>query len=92
MRSLRFGGRALLPDAEERDDSQDANRSRVGPPSVKVPGLPQAVLVLTNTIMHRTKVPIRTWLFVLFEMSAGKNGMALARLTQVPRLLVLRGI
>jgi transposase-like protein len=32
--------------------------------------------VLTGTIMHRTKVPIRTWLFVLFEMSASKNGMA----------------
>jgi transposase-like protein len=32
--------------------------------------------VLTNTIMHRTKVPIRTWLFVLFEMSASKNGLA----------------
>src|SRR4029077_13930413 len=32
--------------------------------------------VLTGTIMHRTKVPIRTWLFVLFEMSASKNGVA----------------
>jgi transposase-like protein len=32
--------------------------------------------VLTGTIMHGTKVPIRTWLFVMFEMSASKNGMA----------------
>lgn len=32
--------------------------------------------VLTGTIMHGTKIPIRTWLFVLFEMSASKNGLA----------------
>lgn len=32
--------------------------------------------VLTGTVMHRTKVPVRTWLFVMFEMSASKNGVA----------------
>jgi transposase-like protein len=32
--------------------------------------------VLTGTVLHRTKVPVRIWLFVLFEMCAAKNGLA----------------
>jgi transposase-like protein len=32
--------------------------------------------VLTNTIMHGTKIPVRTWVFVIFEMCASKNGVA----------------
>ncbi len=32
--------------------------------------------VLTNTIMHGTKIPVRTWVFVLYEMCACKNGIA----------------
>jgi transposase-like protein len=32
--------------------------------------------VLTNTVMHGTKVPIRTWLFVMLEMAASKNSVA----------------
>jgi transposase-like protein len=32
--------------------------------------------VLTNTIMHGTKISIRTWVFVLYEMSASKNGVS----------------
>jgi transposase-like protein len=32
--------------------------------------------VLTGTIFHRTKIPVRTWLFVIFEMCASKNGVA----------------
>ena len=31
---------------------------------------------MTGTIFHGSKVPLRTWLFVLFEMCAAKNGMA----------------
>jgi len=31
---------------------------------------------MTGTIFHGSKVPLRTWLFVLFEMCANKNGMA----------------
>lgn len=29
-----------------------------------------------GTVMHRTKLPIATWLFVMFEMVASKNGVA----------------
>lgn len=32
--------------------------------------------VLTGTIFHGTKVPIRTWLMVIFEMCSSKNGVA----------------
>ena len=32
--------------------------------------------VLTGTIFHGTKIPIRTWLMVLFEASSSKNGIA----------------
>src|SRR5215212_2267727 len=32
--------------------------------------------VLTGTIFHGTKIPLRTWLFVVYEMCASKNGVA----------------
>lgn len=32
--------------------------------------------VLTGTIFHGTKIPVRTWVLVIFEMCASKNGVA----------------
>jgi len=32
--------------------------------------------VLTGTMMHATKVPVRTWILVIFDMMADKNGMS----------------
>lgn len=32
--------------------------------------------VLTGTVMHGTKIPVRTWLFVMFEIASNKNGIA----------------
>ena len=32
--------------------------------------------VLTGTVMHGSKIPIRTWVFVFFEMCSNKNGIA----------------
>src|ERR1019366_3791843 len=32
--------------------------------------------VLTDTIFHGSKIPIRTWVFVIFEMASSKNGVA----------------
>ena len=32
--------------------------------------------VLTGTIFHGSKIPVRTWLFVIFEMCAAKNGVS----------------
>jgi transposase-like protein len=32
--------------------------------------------VLTGTIFHGTKIPVRTWLFVIFDMCSAKNGIS----------------
>src|SRR5258708_4737036 len=32
--------------------------------------------VLTGTVMHGTKIAIRKWVFVIFEMIASKNGIS----------------
>ncbi|MBM6401666.1 IS1595 family transposase [Phycicoccus sonneratiae] len=32
--------------------------------------------VLTGTIFHGTKIPVRTWLFVIVDMCSAKNGMS----------------
>jgi transposase-like protein len=32
--------------------------------------------VLTGTIFHGTKIPVRKWIFVVFEMASSKNGVA----------------
>jgi len=32
--------------------------------------------VTTNTMMHATKIPLRTWCLVIFEMCASKNGVS----------------
>lgn len=32
--------------------------------------------VTTNTVMHGSKVPIRTWVFIWFELCASKNGVS----------------
>jgi transposase-like protein len=32
--------------------------------------------VLTGTMMHGTKIPLRTWVFVIFELCSSKNGVA----------------
>src|SRR5205807_430266 len=32
--------------------------------------------VLTDTIMHGSKIPVRTWVMVMVEMSSDKNGMS----------------
>lgn len=32
--------------------------------------------VLTGTIFHGTKIPVRTWVFVVFELCSSKNGVA----------------
>jgi transposase-like protein len=32
--------------------------------------------VLTNTIMHRSKISVRAWVFTMYEMCASKNGVS----------------
>lgn len=32
--------------------------------------------VLTGTIFHGTKIPVRTWVFIVFDMASSKNGVS----------------
>ena len=32
--------------------------------------------VLTGTMMHATKIPVRTWVLVIFDMMSAKNGIS----------------
>jgi transposase-like protein len=32
--------------------------------------------VLTGTVLHGSKIPVRTWVLVMFEMASSKNGMS----------------
>src|SRR5260221_2958849 len=36
----------------------------------------QKFSVLTGTVMHGSKIPVRTWMLVIFEMASNKNGIA----------------
>lgn len=36
----------------------------------------QKFSVLTGTVMHGSKIPVRTWVLVIFEMASNKNGIA----------------
>jgi transposase-like protein len=36
----------------------------------------QQFSVLTGSALHGTKIPVRTWVFVIFEMCASKNGIS----------------
>ena len=42
--------------------------------------------VLTGTIFHGTKIPVRTWVFVVFEMCSSKNGVAAREIERKYRL------
>jgi transposase-like protein len=42
----------------------------------KCAGCRKQFSVLTGTVFHGSKVPVRTWLFVVFEMCASKNGVS----------------
>lgn len=57
-----------------------SRKTRTGSMSVrrvwKCRGCRKQFSVLTGTIFHGTKIPVRTWLFVIFEMCASKNGVA----------------
>ena len=72
---LRSEGRLLHPSAEwGLSAHQDGHSDGTAP--WKCAACRKQFSVITNTVMHGTKVPIRTWVFVLLEMVASKNGVA----------------
>jgi transposase-like protein len=59
-------------DAERRTRTGTTSQRRVW----KCRACRKQFSVLTGTIFHGTKIPIRTWVFVVFEMASSKNGVA----------------
>ena len=61
-------------------DGTDSRRTRTGTSSQrrvwKCATCRKQFSVLTGTVFHGSKISIRTWLFVLFEMCASKNGVS----------------
>lgn len=84
---LRWGGMPYCPHCGSTRvyyirpiDGTAARRTRAGSISErrvwKCGGCRKQFSVLTGTIFHGSKIPVKTWLFVVFEMCASKNGIA----------------
>ena len=87
LEELRWAGRAICPHCGEdercfflRPANGVSRRTRTGSESErrvwKCGSCRKQFSVLTGTIFHGTKIPVRTWLLVVFEMCASKNGVA----------------
>lgn len=61
-------------------DGTESRKTRTGTRSErrvwKCGGCRKQFSVLTGTIFHGTKIPVKTWLFVVFELCSNKNGVA----------------
>ena len=87
LEELRWAGRTVCPHCGEdercfylRPANGVSRRTRTGSVSErrvwKCGDCRKQFSVLTGTIFHGTKIPVRTWLLVVFEMCASKNGVA----------------
>jgi transposase-like protein len=87
LEELRWNGRPICPHCGSvrspyfltpRDGS--ARRTRTGSSSErrvwKCADCRKQFSVLTGTIFHGSRIPARTWIFVVFEMCSSKNGVA----------------
>ena len=87
LEELRWDGRPVCPHCASIGDhyfltpkSDDGRRTRTGKVTVrrlwKCRDCRKQFSVLTGTIMHGTKISVRTWVLVIYEMCASKNGVA----------------
>ncbi len=87
LEELRWGGSPVCPHCgnEERcyflkPANGKSRATRTGKPTQrrlwKCGACRKQFSVLTDTVMHGTKIPVRTWVFVIFEMCASKNGVS----------------
>src|SRR5437870_4757501 len=86
LEELRWGDRPVCPHCGSvrlpyfLKPRTEARKTRSGRPTYrrlwKCADCRKPFSVLTNTIFHGTHIPIRTWLFVVFEMASSKNGVA----------------
>jgi transposase-like protein len=88
MESLRWPDGPVCPHCHSRADhyfltpktGTDARKTRTGSMSQrrvwKCKSCRKQFSVITGTVFHGTKVPLHTWIMVVFEMAANKNGIA----------------
>jgi transposase-like protein len=87
LEELRWDGRPVCPHCGSVADhyfltpkADDGRKTRTGKITVrrlwKCADCRKQFSVLTGTVMHGTKISVRTWVLVIFEMCASKNGVA----------------
>jgi transposase-like protein len=87
LERMRWGDRPVCPHCGSvrehyflKPSNGKARKTRTGAPSErrvwKCADCRKQFTALTGTIMHGSKIPIRTWVFVIFEMCSSKNGVA----------------
>lgn len=87
LEELRWGDEPLCPHCGSiaqhyflTPRAEDGRKTRTGKVTVrrlwKCRDCRKQFSVLTGTIFHGTKISIRTWVLVIFEMCASKNGVA----------------
>src|SRR6476469_5784750 len=88
MESLRWPDGPVCPHCASRAEhyfltpktGTDARKTRTGSMSQrrvwKCKSCRKQFSVITGTVFHGTKVPLHTWIMVVFEMAANKNGIA----------------
>src|SRR5438876_2124004 len=60
-----------------KNGGRKTNRNKISPRRLwKCADCRKQFSVLTGTIMHGTKIAVRSWVFVMFEMAASKNGVS----------------
>jgi transposase-like protein len=87
LEELRWGGQPVCPHCASIGDhyfltpkSDEGRKTRTGKPTVrrvwKCRDCRKQFSVLTGTMMHGTKISIRTWVLVIYSMCSNKNGIA----------------
>src|SRR5664279_2663609 len=87
LEELRWGDRPICPHCGSvrqhyflKPSNGTARKTRTGAPTErrvwKCADCRKQFTVLTGTIMHGSKIPVRKWLFVIFELVSSKNGVA----------------
>ena len=87
LEELRWGDRPVCPHCASigqhyflTPKADDGRKTRTGSVTVrrlwKCRDCRKQFSVLTGTVMHGTKISVRTWVLVIFEMCASKNGVA----------------
>lgn len=87
LEELRWGAGPVCPHCASINDhyfltprADDGRKTRTGKVTVrrlwKCKDCRKQFSVLTGTMMHGSKISVRTWVLVIFEMCASKNGVA----------------